>query len=415
MFTRRRLLQGSAAMLGAGALGLPRLALTNEALLKHKLIVVFAVGGWDTTRCFTSPFDIPSVDIPDGTSLDEAFGIPFVHHDTRPKVRNFFERYGDITTRIDGVLVRSVNHKVCRRLILTGASRHGAPDWPSIVGAAAASEHALPSIVLSGPSSPGPLHRYSSIVGSSDQLQNLLSGKVFDYGDSEVRAPRETYLDMVDEVLAERVAGRLADASDPGVRRMLESMDDGLARAERLRSETQQVTFEGSLLSEQVRTAVSLLAAGVTRCVGTSRLGFDTHVLNENQDGAINSLFSSVIDLVELLGQTPDSDGGVLLDNTTVAVISEMGRAPYVNIRGGKDHWPYTSALLIGGRIRGGTTIGGYDSYLNGRPTDVATGAVDSAGVVMTPEHLGATLLSMSGIDPEPWLPGIAPITAALR
>ena len=36
------------------------------------------------------------------------------------------------------------------------------------------------------------------------------------------------------------------------------------------------------------------------------------------------------------------------MDELTVVVLSEMTRTPKFNVSGGKDPWPYTSALLLG-------------------------------------------------------------------
>ena len=45
---------------------------------------------------------------------------------------------------------------------------------------------------------------------------------------------------------------------------------------------------------------------------------------------------------------------------------------------------------------------------------DLSSGAVHDTGEVLTPGHLGATLLSLADVDPEPWFPTTAPIDAAL-
>lgn len=57
-----------------------------------------------------------------------------------------------------------------------------------------------------------------------------------------------------------------------------------------------------------------------------------------------------------------DLEARGLLDETVVAVVSEMGRTPRLNPRGGRDH--YTRAwtnLLAGGPVRGGQVIGATD------------------------------------------------------
>ena len=46
----------------------------------------------------------------------------------------------------------------------------------------------------------------------------------------------------------------------------------------------------------------------------------------------------------------------------------------------GKDHWPVTSALIIGGDSSGGRVLGGTDNDFLSRPVDMATGEIDSDG-----------------------------------
>ena len=59
-----------------------------------------------------------------------------------------------------------------------------------------------------------------------------------------------------------------------------------------------------------------------------------------------------------------------MLDATRVVVQGEMGRTPYLNERGGRDHWPAVwSVLLAGGGIEGGQIIGSSDA-LGGEPRD---------------------------------------------
>jgi hypothetical protein len=104
------------------------------------------------------------------------------------------------------------------------------------------------------------------------------------------------------------------------------------------------------------------------------------------------------------LENTPGRRGRTMADETVVVVLSEMGRTPYLNGIGGKDHWPYTAAMLWGPGVRGGVRVGGYDDFLSGQPVDPVTGEVRPDGAVLTPNHLGATLLTLGALDPTPWV-----------
>jgi uncharacterized protein (DUF1501 family) len=103
---------------------------------------------------------------------------------------------------------------------------------------------------------------------------------------------------------------------------------------------------------------------------------------------------------------------GTLLDETVVLVGSEMSRSPVLNAALGKDHWPYTSAVLLGGGLVGGRTIGATNDQFVGMPVDLATGAPTASGDRLTSARLVAGLLAGFDVDPEPWLPGARPLRA---
>jgi len=86
-----------------------------------------------------------------------------------------------------------------------------------------------------------------------------------------------------------------------------------------------------------------------------------------------------------------DLDRTGLLDETLVVVMSEMGRTPRIEARGGRDHWTYCySVLLAGAGIKGGTVCGVSDAqaaYVKERP--------------ISPADICATIYHCLGVDPE--------------
>ena len=85
-------------------------------------------------------------------------------------------------------------------------------------------------------------------------------------------------------------------------------------------------------------------------------------------------------------------------------------RSPKVNSIGGKDHWTYTSCMLVGAGVRGDVTVGGYDELAFGETVDLATG--EAGEVSLLPTNLGATLYALGDLDPA--LAGADPITAVI-
>jgi uncharacterized protein (DUF1501 family) len=400
-WSRRTLLRSLAA-----ATLLPALPARAAPLPGRKFVFVFVRGGWDTTRVFSPLFHEPDIDMEPEATLAEAHGLPFVDHPERPSVHTFFQVHGQDVAVLDGLLVRSVNHAVCERLVLTGSSRPDAPDWPTILGSTWGDQLAVPSLVVNGPTMPGRLHRYTSIAGGGGQLSDLLLGDAVDR-----RLPVDVE-DRLDAFLTERLASPPSD--HPAVQRMWDASSDGLARALRLRDETATIPLQLTSVTSAMETSTDLLAQGVCRCVSFSDAGWDTHSANEAQSGSFSRLFNLLGTLINRLRRADGADGGTLYDETTIVVLSEMGRTPYLNDKRGKDHWPYTAAMLIGAGIRGGQRVGGYDRFLNGSTVDLTSGERHASGVVLSPSHLGATLLALGDVDPTPWVaePPIAAVMA---
>jgi uncharacterized protein (DUF1501 family) len=92
-----------------------------------------------------------------------------------------------------------------------------------------------------------------------------------------------------------------------------------------------------------------------------------------------------------------------MLDNTVVCVLSEMGRTPSLNGRGGRDHHPQAwTNFMVGGPIRGGQVIGSTDK----------TGSRPQNNPIEPPQIL-ASIYHAMGIDLETTMmpgPGSRPI-----
>jgi uncharacterized protein (DUF1501 family) len=104
----------------------------------------------------------------------------------------------------------------------------------------------------------------------------------------------------------------------------------------------------------------------------------------------------------------------MLIEETTVVVYSEMGRTPLYNETGGRDHWPYTSVMLMGAGIEGGQNVGGYDDQFTGVGFDPRTGAPSATELGVPPVDLGATLVHLAGLDATQHVPSNQMLHAVL-
>ena len=100
-----------------------------------------------------------------------------------------------------------------------------------------------------------------------------------------------------------------------------------------------------------------LVEAGVT-FVEVSLGGWDMHadIFNALSKNKLPELDKGMGTLVEDLAQRG------LLENTMIAWMGDFGRTPRINQNGGRDHWPRSwSVVLGGGGLKGGQVIGSTD------------------------------------------------------
>lgn len=136
---------------------------------------------------------------------------------------------------------------------------------------------------------------------------------------------------------------------------------------------------------------------------------WDTHRDNDvGQNRNFEALFVGLRALMARLATTRVSGAGSLADETVVVVLSEMGRTPHINAAAGKDHWPYTSMMMVGTNIPGGRVMGGYDPLFYGRKIDLASGEIDDhSGTELSVDVMRATLVAMAGVDGERHRPSV--------
>lgn len=125
--------------------------------------------------------------------------------------------------------------------------------------------------------------------------------------------------------------------------------------------------------------------------------GWDTHEDNEERTrrlcGPLDTGLCALLDDLHASG---------LLDETLVVWMGDFGRTPRINGRGGRDHYPsVSSVLLAGGGVAGGQVVGATD----------ADGHEIIERPVTVPDLL-RTLATALGIDPDQtrWSPSGRPL-----
>ena len=417
-FSRRDILKSMGLLGAASPFGL---AFGDSERLGNNLNFIFVVayGGWDPTRVFATEFDNPNVDMERTAEPLSASGLSYVGHESRPNVDTFFEAYGERALILNGVLVPAIAHLNCIRLMLTGTTSTTASDWPAIIAAKSSNDFALPHLVLDGPSFPGDLGSYVSRTGSSGQLEALLDGSILDWSDLPVNGPSQRAEDIMDLYLERRSTAVEANAIVQRELEFAESFGISHATASALKGLVGVSDFGGGgTFANQIRLAVDSLAVGVSRCATisyTGNDGWDSHSGNDaTQARNFDELFEGLQQLMHRLDNSAGLTTTYMSGETVVVVLSEMGRTPQLNDSDGKDHWPYTSMMMLGPGITTNRVVGGFNSYYYGDLLDPSTAELDPDGVSLSASAIGATLLNLADIDHEEFMPGVASIPGLL-
>lgn len=420
-FSRRRFLSSTAATAALGLVaGRARRARAQPAPAARNLVIVLASGGWDITYAVDPKPALASVDAPAGAV--EMFGdIPIFTHESRPAVGSFFAAHGAMTCVVNGINVRSIAHTECLKRVLTGTASEKNPDLGAIAGHELGTELPIPYLVLGDTAFAGPLASSVGRVGTTNQIKALLDPA--DAYPPLAGQASPTYRPSADEeadirgYLQARAQRERATRGARGYnQRRIDDFVDSLERGDALRQLSDQFGERGVTLAldAQLTLAMDVLQGGMSRAVMVdSRLPWDTHVANASQNQLHEALYGALDSFAtDLAGRPGSRVGTTLLDETLVVVMSEMSRTPRLNAADGKDHWPVGSAVLFGAGVAGGKVVGATTDDVSARGIDMQTGLPTAAGVSLTTESMTAGLLSILGVDPSPYFPGVEVLRA---
>ncbi len=418
--SRRKMMMGGLGALGAGLWGQARPARADGGTAKN-LLVVLVYGGWDVTYALDPKPGLTTVDVPAG-SIQTLGGVPVFSHASRPNTRAFFEAYGANSTIVNGIQVQSINHPDCTKRILTGTASESSPDVGAITAFELAPELPAPYLVLGPTAYTGPLASIAARTGTLSQVKGLM--------DPSLALPRadpsvDRFLPDVNEAALVKEYVKARAERERAVRgaagynaRRIDDFVRSLDRGESLKG------FSGAFGSDfsftldlrvQIDIALRALQEGLSQSVHLEQTfaPWDTHAGNDLQGTLLEDLMDALTLLADELAARPGKAAGSrMLDETVVAVVSEMSRTPKLNAEMGKDHWPVTSALVFGGGLPGGRSLGATGESLESLPIDLATGARRDDGTILQYSNLVAGLLDAVGVDASSYLPNTEPFHA---
>lgn len=138
--------------------------------------------------------------------------------------------------------------------------------------------------------------------------------------------------------------------------------------------------------------------------VKVAKFDWDTH--NHNLRRQIDTMRRFLPDLLGFLAAltSVENDRGKLIDQTLVVISSEIGRFPRLNGAEGKDHFPEAPFIFAGAGIAAPSrceVYGATGKEMEGHPIDPKTGRRLDGGHSIMLDDIGATVLTLAGIDQQ--------------
>jgi uncharacterized protein (DUF1501 family) len=406
---RRDLLKWTGALGALAAVspllrGKPARAGRRSSLQKKRLVLVMAQGGWDTTYALDPKTQSTSCDVPVG-AVQSFGGLDVFTDASRPNVTAFFQKYAPNTAIVRGISVASVAHIECVKRMSTGTREETNPDMGAIVAHDAGNDLPLPYLILGDTAFTGEYAVSAGRVGATNQIIALLDpASAYKTGSNPV-TPSSS-----EEAILQRYANASADRAraQRGAlgynRRRVDDFAEAIVRGQRLKTVRAGFGARGRtlLLDSQISLALDALQQDISQSVMlNTRLQWDTHTVNTNQATFHENTFAGLTSLMDGLGARPGRAAGTTMhDDTVVICYSEFSRTPKLNSNLGKDHWPVTSAMVMGAGVKGGHAFGATDGGMQSLPIDFATGAASTGGQTLMSANLVAGILSLCGIDP---------------
>ncbi len=401
------------------SMGIPNLAFSGNQ--SKRILFVFCDGAWDTSMVFAPELLGNQFVFTDSSDVQSNIGgLNFVDSGNRPEVRNFFERWGERCSIINGLDFETVAHDRAKRILMTGLAS-GEDDWGAIIGAKS-SNFTAPHLLLSGPNYTTQYSNAVLRVGQNGELKRLMEG--IEYSDVE---PSTEFDSLVSSHLTRQAQQQLGEHSsrDPFLQDYIRSQEKLSMLKGQPITLPEGILFDNNYGSDcnqtfmaQAQVALDFFEQDISRTAivqadGFCRMRWDSHGDYYEQNWHYDLLFLGLQQLMSELETRTGSNGQPLINDTLVVVCSEMSRHPQLNEMGGKHHWPVGSAMLIG-NPNGGRTIGQYTEQVLGDHIDPVSGGLLSSGQKLTPRHLGATILALADIDPIEFA-GVTPIQELLE
>lgn len=410
MFSRRSFLKAAAASSLSLCVQDLHAQQTNQTGNSYDgpFVVVFnASGGWDTTYLMD----------PKGTAelnhlyqSDQILSVgninyaPNSAHIAADALSNqtFFERYGSELLVINGIDVSVNNHSPCSRYVATGElDSRLYPTFPALVAACKAPDVPLSFLTFGNYSATGSLVAQTR-VPYLRSLQSLATGNYTDTTRSREYHHADT-VSLIEAKLLEvqQTGHHLSKVAQ--ARSFVHQAQDSSKSLERIVPFINNNAISDSFL-QQSEIALAAFASGLGVSANLNLGNFDSH--NTNDVDQMNLIPKLLAGVDYMLTRAEELS---IRDRLIVIIQSEMGRTPWYNSTGGKDHWSVTSMMALGAGITGNRVVGGtgidaetgFDQ--NPKLIDPVTLQESPTGIRIRPEHIQQAQRQLLGIADHPF------------
>ena len=377
-----------------------------QGLVLPHILTIHCHGGWDPTMVFDPKLNITGYAQEANTSiLSSPSGISFLHHADRPAVQTFFDTHGTRVAVINGINCRSMSHEQAKLKSSASIDPNTGlmTDWLSVYASRIASHLTIPHLNMDAPYAPGLLG--SNCINLSLSNLNTLNQLNFESD----KAITSTTSGLI-RSLREWSYTSLRDSSTlAGIDGQKSAMPiNHLIRSKLLLDTFNGITFSDndSDFLKRALLALTLFQAGHCQVASIGSLpddGWDTHRNNYSiQSTNYQSLFS---DLDTIL--TTATNLGIL-NKLIIVVKSELGRGAQLNSSDGKEHWSFTSGMVVGDIFKGGQTFHSTNNYFVAEQIDPLLGvSLAETNTYLNWEHIFGAIFLMSGVAPDSVWPGI--------
>jgi len=444
MINRRQLLKyllQAGIFAGAGPVVSSRLQAASDSYSGPLWIIVNAQGGWDVTS-FCDPKGYNGVagkNSPDrinnydSADILQAGNVPYAPSPDsfRPgqinfdpnlySVTTFFQKYYHHMLVLNGIDCQTNSHASGQMYNMSGHMIPGYPVFSALLSAVSAPDRALSFLSNGGYASSGGL---ITPIKLNSPAMRALSEIAYPNRSSIPRsAASRLYLPSAVEQLITNASNQrhqemLVSQNLPRIRKSLTELvqsRQSLSSLQALADNLEQIPlrpesdFNGRKkayrIYQQGRMALAAYQQGVASSVNVHLNGFDTHT---NHDEKHYPLLMDLLQGVDAIIDEATSRG---LENKIVLVmLSDFGRRNKYNNENGKDHWPISSAIVLGNqfqRVAGNKVIGQTSDQHKALAVDPISLIADTAGtnpqaVKLTPAHLHMSLRRLAAIDRSP-------------